>query len=37
MIYTVAALGRAKDYLARSGQIKDHGSHPSARVSPGVS
>ena len=37
MIFTVAALGRAGDYLAQSRQLKDHGSHPSARVSPSVS
>ena len=37
MIFTVAGLGRAKDYFARSGQIKDHGSHPSAQALPGVS
>ena len=37
MIFTVAALGRAKKYLAQSRQLKDHGSHPSAQVLPGVS
>jgi squalene-hopene/tetraprenyl-beta-curcumene cyclase len=37
IIFTVAALGRAKDWVAQSSQLKDHGSHPSARVSPGVS
>ena len=37
MIFTVAALGRAEDYLAQSRQLKDHGSHPSARVLPAVS
>jgi squalene-hopene/tetraprenyl-beta-curcumene cyclase len=37
MIFTVAALGRARDYLAQSGQFKDRGSRPSARVLPAVS
>jgi squalene-hopene/tetraprenyl-beta-curcumene cyclase len=37
MIFTVAALGRAKDCLAQSRQLRDHGSHPSARVLPAVS
>ena len=37
MIFTVAALGRAKSYLAQSRQLIDHGSHPSARVLPAVS
>ncbi len=37
MIFTVAALGRAKDCLAQSRQLKDHGSHPSAQVVPGAS
>ena len=37
MIFTVAALGRAQDCLAQSGQIKDPGSRRSAQVSPGVS
>ena len=37
MIFTVAALGRARDYLGQSQQLKDHGSHPSARVLPGIS
>jgi squalene-hopene/tetraprenyl-beta-curcumene cyclase len=37
IIFTVAALGRAKDYLAHHRHTKDHGSRPSARVLPGVS
>ena len=37
MIFTAAALGRAKDCLAESRQLKDHGSHPSARVLPAAS
>jgi squalene-hopene/tetraprenyl-beta-curcumene cyclase len=37
MIFTVAALGRVQDCLAQSRQVKDHGSHPSAQVSPAVS
>ena len=37
IIFTVAALRGAKDCLAQSPQLKDHGSRPSARVLPGVS
>ena len=37
MIFTVAALAKARDFLAQSRQLKDHGSRPSARVLPGVS
>jgi squalene-hopene/tetraprenyl-beta-curcumene cyclase len=37
MIFTVAALRGAKDRLAQSRQLKDPGSHPSARVLPAVS
>jgi squalene-hopene/tetraprenyl-beta-curcumene cyclase len=37
MIFTVAALARAKDYLAQSWQLKGRGSRPSARVLPVVS
>ena len=37
MIFTVAALGKARDYLAQSRQFTDRGSHPSARVLPAVS
>jgi squalene-hopene/tetraprenyl-beta-curcumene cyclase len=37
MIFTVAALGRAKDYLAQSRQLRDHGSRPSAQVLPAAS
>ena len=37
MIFTVAALGKARDYLAQSRQFTDRGSRPSARVLPAVS
>jgi squalene-hopene/tetraprenyl-beta-curcumene cyclase len=37
MIFTVAALARARDYLARSRQLKGRGSRPSVRVLPAVS
>ena len=37
MIFTVAALARARDYLEQSRQLKGRGSRPSARVLPGVS
>jgi squalene-hopene/tetraprenyl-beta-curcumene cyclase len=37
MIFTVAALARARNYLARSRQLKDRGSRPTARVLPAVS
>jgi squalene-hopene/tetraprenyl-beta-curcumene cyclase len=37
IIFTIAALGRAKDCLAQSRQLKDHGSPPSTRVLPSVS
>jgi squalene-hopene/tetraprenyl-beta-curcumene cyclase len=37
MIFTVAALGRTREYLAQSRQLTDHGSHPSAPVLPAVS
>ena len=37
MIFTVAALGKARDYLAQSRQFTDRGSHPSARALPAVS
>ena len=37
MIFTVAALGRARDYFAQPRQLKGRGSRPSARVLPGVS
>jgi squalene-hopene/tetraprenyl-beta-curcumene cyclase len=37
MIFTVAALAKATDYLAQSRQLKDRGSRPSARVLPSVS
>jgi squalene-hopene/tetraprenyl-beta-curcumene cyclase len=37
MIFTVAALARARDYLAQPRQLKGRGSRPSARVLPAVS
>jgi squalene-hopene/tetraprenyl-beta-curcumene cyclase len=37
MIFTVAALGKARDCLAQSRPLKDHDSHPSARVLPAAS
>jgi squalene-hopene/tetraprenyl-beta-curcumene cyclase len=37
MIFTIAALGRAKNCLEELRQLKRHGSRPSARVLPSVS
>ena len=37
MVFTVAALARARDYFAQPRQLKGRGSRPSARVSPAVS
>jgi squalene-hopene/tetraprenyl-beta-curcumene cyclase len=36
MIFTVAALGKARDYMAQSRQLKDRDSRPTARAWPAV-